>query len=89
MRTTWFRTRRWSLTGQTKLIHSSLLKAGCRYSPVAMAETTRILPFNGEAIAEAARMIAWAFGRLRDELGMAYLRDKKLGQEAGAVLPIR
>jgi L-threonylcarbamoyladenylate synthase len=35
-----------------------LLKAGGRYSPAAMAETTRILPFDVEAIAEAARLIA-------------------------------
>jgi len=35
-----------------------LLKADGRYSPAAMAETTRILPFDAEAIAEAARLIA-------------------------------
>ena len=35
-----------------------MLKAGRPYSSAGMAETTRILPFDAEAIAEAARLIA-------------------------------
>ncbi len=38
---------------------------------------------------ELGRMIGWALGRLRDELGMAYLRNGKLGADAEAVLPVR
>ena len=34
-----------------------MLKAGGRYSPAAVAETTRILPYDAEAIAEAVRLI--------------------------------
>jgi L-threonylcarbamoyladenylate synthase len=45
------------LTGQAKLIHSSLLKAFCAYSGGAMPEATRIVTFDKAAIVQAARLI--------------------------------
>ena len=58
MRTTWFQNEA-LVADRTDEAHPLILAVGWMpHIAAAMAETTRILPFNAKAIAEATRMIA-------------------------------